>query len=55
MKKYRLKKEVKGLLVTVGVITLVFVSVFTNLNNVSTDELGNTCRGGLVKICSVEG
>lgn len=55
MKKYRLKKEVKGFLVLAGVITLVFVSVFTNLDNVTKDDLGNTCRGGLVKICSVEG
>ena len=55
MKKYKLKKEVKGILVLSGVITLVFVSVFKNLDNVSADELGNTCRGGLVKICSVEG
>ena len=55
MKKYKLKKEVKGFLVLVGIITFVFVSVFSNFDNVTKDELGNTCRGGLVKICSVEG
>ena len=55
MKKLRLKKEVKGLMVLVAVFTLIFVSVFTNLDNVTKDELGNTCRGGLVKICSNEG
>lgn len=52
MKKLKLKKEVKGALIVIGVIVICLINVFTHFNNVTHDELGNTCRGGIVKICN---
>jgi hypothetical protein len=53
-KMYKLKKEVKGGLILAGILLVCAISICSNFNNVSKDDLGNTCRGGLVKVCSAE-
>ena len=51
MKKRKLKRGFKKVLIIIllGFLTINLVS---NFNNVSKDELGNTCYGGIVKVCS---
>lgn len=51
MKKRKLRREVKQILVLAVLFAVAFISISRNINNVSKDELGNICRGGIVKVC----
>lgn len=50
MKRLKLKRWVKVVLfIIIG--SLLVINFCKNFNNVTTDDLGNTCRGGIIKIC----
>lgn len=51
MKRRKLKKSVKVILVA-GILALLAINFMANFDHTSKDDLGNTCRGGIIKICS---
>ena len=50
MKRLKLKRKVKVLLVII-IGSLLVIDFCKNFNNVTTDDFGNTCQGGIIKIC----
>ena len=50
VKKLRLKKGVKKALFVI-IASLLLINFLSNINNVTTDEQGGTCQGGIIKIC----
>lgn len=53
MRKYRLKKGVKRFLLIV-LLGLLMVNFINNFNKTTKDEIGNTCYGGIVKVCGAK-
>jgi hypothetical protein len=51
MKRRKLKKSAKVVLIG-GLLALLAVNFVSNFGKVTKDDLGNTCRGGIIKICS---
>ena len=51
MKRRKLRKEFKVVLVG-GLLALLVINFVSNFGKTTKDDLGNTCRGGIVKICS---
>ena len=51
MRKRYLKKGIKKVLVVI-VLGALIINFFSNLDNVTKDDLGNECSGGIIKICS---
>lgn len=51
MKRRKLKKSVKVVLI-VGIVALLTINFVSNFSKVTKDDLGNTCRGGIIKICT---
>lgn len=49
-RKLKLKKGVKKALFII-IMILLAINFINNFNNVTTDEQGNTCQGGIIKIC----
>lgn len=51
MKKRKLKKEVKVVLIA-GILILLAINFINSFNKITKDDLGNTCRGEIIKICT---
>lgn len=51
MKKRTLKKEVKVVFI-VGILAVLTINFISNFGKITKDDLGNTCRGGIIKICN---